>query len=275
MTWWTLIAGAPTAQAIPPGTAGLIVVDATLGPVTALLPAALGAAPLYFVRRNGVQNTVTLAPIGQDVLLPAPESAPVLTLTADASVGLVPTAGGVWNILQSATGVMLREATVSALLAAGTIAGAAIESERIDAVAEGDMPRVLVFADVDGEAAGNGGTAPIFDVTLNLVVQCLVEAARHPDAVAALDLLMMQVQDALLTSSDWLKLLTAVKSVKTTRSLKPEGDRVVGDGRLQIGLTWTETYHPRETQPLSLITVATTPPAGTNPAGFTQTLPPA
>ena len=275
MTWWTLLAGAPTAQAIPPGTAGLIVVDATLGPVTALLPAALGAAPLYVSRRDAGMNLATLAPLGQDTLVPASASAPLLDLWPGDLVALVPTGGDTWQVVQSALGVVLREATVAVLLAAGTTAGAAIESERIDAVAEGDMPRVLVFADADAEGVGGGGTAPAFDVTLNLVVQCLVEAARHPDAVAALDLLMMQVQDALLSDPTWLSLGAAVKNVKTTRSLKPEGDRVVGDGRLQIALTWTEIYRPRVTQPLSLITVATTPPAGTNPAGFTQTLPPA
>ncbi len=274
MTWWTLLAGAPTAQAIAPGTSGLIVVDASAGPITATLPAALGAKPLYFTRRDAGANLVTLAPIGQDSLTPAEASAPALNLWPGDLVALLPQASG-WQVMQSALGVVLREATVFTLLAASTIAGAAIESERVDAVAAGDMPRVLVFADEDAEGTGNGGTAPSFTVTLNMVVQCLVEGARRADAVAALDLLMMQVKDALLSDPTWLSLSAAVKSVKTTRSLKPDGDRVVGDGRLQIALEWTEIYRPRVTQPLSLVTAATTPPAGTSPVGFTQTLPPA
>lgn len=138
-----------------------------------------------------------------------------------------------------------------------------VEAERIDVVETGATPRVIVYADENATSKSRGGTAPAFDVTMQMVVQCLVSRATRADAVADIDALIAQVKDGLLRDPNWVKLMANVHSFRVQRSFKPEGDLIIGDGRLLIEGGWTEIYRPRVSQPLSTITLTTTPPAGT------------
>lgn len=154
----------------------------------------------------------------------------------------------------------LRDAAVASLLAYGTLAFDAVEAERIDTVPSGSMPRVLVFADEEGQAKSRGGTAPAFDMTGTLIVQCLVERAQRADAVADLDALIAQVKDCLFGDPAWTKLSGPIGSVATQRSFKMQGERIVGDGRVRITLSWIDKYPPRITTPLNTIDITIGPP---------------
>jgi hypothetical protein len=73
------------------------------------------------------------------------------------------------------------QVTVRVLKAQRTLAGDAVEADRIDGVASGDMPRLLVFWREEGEDVSGGSGPPAFAMELTLVVQALVErAARCP-----------------------------------------------------------------------------------------------
>ena len=273
MSWYASLAASPT-QPLPNGTAGLILVDPTAGAIAATLPPVLGANTLYLVRLDASPNLATFTPAAQDNISPAGVEAPALVLRAGDCITLVPGSQRTWLRRESGLGVAIREATVAALVAYNTLAGAAVESERVDGVAAGDMPRLFVYADEDAESVGGGGTAPAFDVTMNLVVQALVENARQPDARTNLDTLMMQARDCLLGDPVWVSLSAQVKSLRTTRTFKAQQNQIVGDGRMQIALAWTEIIRPRVTTPLSLVTLATTPAAGTRPVTVQLSLPP-
>ena len=147
----------------------------------------------------------------------------------------------------------LADATLSALLLANTQAGTAIEIERVDEVAAGDMPRIVIFYAEDMAGESPAGTAPRFKVTATLIVQCLVENARLRDVRNSLRVLMSQARAALLNNADWVKMTEAVHSLKIGRTYKSDAARIVGDGRLEFSLSWSETYPPDETTPLTSI----------------------
>ena len=277
MTWYTKLTATPAAP-LPANTSGLVLVDATLGAITATLPVASAAQGVAFVRTDASANTVTFAPQistgAADTILPASWWAPNLVMQPGDAFLLVPIAPRTWQVLESAHGVILREATAAALIDYGTIAGVNVETERVDAVASGSMPRLLVFADEDAQGVPNGGTVPAFDVTLQLVVQGMVERARRADAVADLDTLLSQARDALLGDPVWPTLVTRIGSIKTRRLFEPKQNLIVGDGRMQFELIWTESYRPRVITPLDLVTLTTTPPAGTQAIEAQVTLTP-
>lgn len=156
----------------------------------------------------------------------------------------------------------LRDAAVISLLAYNGIAGAAVEAERVDVVPSGSMPRIVVFADDDGQVKSRAGTSPVFDVSGTLVVQCLAERATKADAVADLDALVAQVKDCLLRDPVWLTLAGRIDRLRTQRSYKPQGERIIGDARIEITCAWVESYAPpRITTVLDGIDVTITGPA--------------
>lgn len=158
----------------------------------------------------------------------------------------------------------VRDAAVASLTAYGILDAGRIEAERIDNVATGDMPRIVVFADETADSKSPAGTAPAFDVTIHLIVQALVERATKQDAIAQLDALIAQVKDGLLEDPEWVALTDAIHSVRTQRSYKHETERIIGDGRVQIDCVAKNIlYRPRVTQPLKKITVTVAVPATT------------
>ncbi len=57
-----------------------------------------------------------------------------------------------------------------------------------------------------GQTASQGGTAPSFDTTLTLAIDCFVERAKLEDVREDLDLLAWQVKEALLGDAGWVSL---------------------------------------------------------------------
>lgn len=145
------------------------------------------------------------------------------------------------------TAALLRNAAVASLLAYGTLAGAAVEAERIDPVPSGEMPRILVFCDQNGEVASRGGTAPAFDERATLVVQCLAERAQAADLIADIDTLIAQVKDCLFGDPAWTVLSQRIESFRARTSLAAGrgGERLVGDARIEIVCSWKGIYPPR------------------------------
>jgi hypothetical protein len=170
---------------------------------------------------------------------------------------------------------ILREATVASLVGYGvTAAGVAVpvESERVDPVEDGAMPRIIVYADDSATSDSGPNTAPAFAVTCTLVLQMLAQRAQRADAVADLDAMIAQTKDALFSDPTWAALSAGISTVRVSRSLKFEGHRVLGDARMQIECTWREVYPPRVRQVLSTVTLTTTPPDGTQAIAAGSTL---
>ena len=108
------------------------------------------------------------------------------------------------------------QVTVRVLKAQRTLAGDAVEADRIDGVASGDMPRLLVFWREEGEDVSGGSGPPAFAMELTLVVQALVERAARDDAVRDLDTMILQTQLALLEDPEWNR-LAAIGSMRVAR----------------------------------------------------------
>ena len=155
----------------------------------------------------------------------------------------------------------IRDTAVAILLAANTDAADRVERERIDATQPGDTPRLIIYADDDAQSEAPAGTAPRFHVTGTLIIQMLVEAARKDDAVSRLDNLVQQVKLGLFCQPSFTTLCDQIASYKVSRSFKDSSSLIVGDARMQITLTWRETYEPDLTTELTAInlTVAGTP----------------
>ena len=163
-------------------------------------------------------------------------------------------------VLRDHTG-RVRQAAVEALVSYDTIAGDNVQAERLDAVPSSRYPIVLVYADDSAVGGAPAGTAPYFDVTCHMIVQVLVQHAQLGDAVDALDTLIEQVKDGLFGDPNWVRLTENISSFRVTRSFK-DGDRITGDGRILIEMTWRERYPPRITQPLRKIDVTVAPSGG-------------
>ena len=161
---------------------------------------------------------------------------------------------------------IIRQAAIASLTAYGVVAAGQIvpiESERVDPVEDGDMPRLVIFADDSGTTASAAGSAPSFDVTATFIVQALAQRAERTDAVADIDALVAQIKDCLFGDPAWVALSQNITSVRVSRSFKFEGRRVLGDARVMIECTWREVYPPRVAQTLATITLTAAPAAGT------------
>lgn len=145
------------------------------------------------------------------------------------------------------------DAAVRVLILQNTVARARVESDRVDEVAAGSMPRLIVYATDDYAGESRGGTAPRFQVTATVIVQCLVEHAQQRDAQGMLRTLIFQAMDALLCDPDWVQLTENVASVRVVRTYKAEGERIVGDGRIAFTATWRETWPPRVADKLTKV----------------------
>ncbi len=134
----------------------------------------------------------------------------------------------------------------------GAPLGVPIEVERLDPYPDEELPRIAVFAD---EQAINGARAsgvPALEITATLIVACLAVDASQIAVVALIDAMIAQVKDALLRSPAITSTIWLVEEVRTTRSFKPQAQRIVGEGRLvftvKIG---TKSYLPRVAAPLA------------------------
>ena len=136
------------------------------------------------------------------------------------------------------------QVTVRVLKAQRTLAGDAVEADRIDGVASGDMPRLLVFWREEGEDVSGGSGPPAFAMELTLVVQALVERAARDDAVRDLDTMILQTQLALLEDPEWNR-LAAIGSMRVSREFKGDEQLILGDGRIEFVMRWRESYQTR------------------------------
>ena len=167
--------------------------------------------------------------------------------------------------------------TLYGVLAPGAPAGAPlgvpVEVERLDPYPDEALPRIAVFAD---EQAINGARAngvPVLDITATLIVACLAVDASKSAVVATVDAMIAQIKDALLrspaiTSSVWL-----IEEVRTSRSFKPQAQRILGEGRVVLTVKIArKTYNPRVTTPLAGVNVSVSAPAAPAPAPAAATL---
>lgn len=145
----------------------------------------------------------------------------------------------------------LRKTAVAALIAANTLAQTRIESARTWPTQSGAMPAIIVYDfDSNGEDQSGGGTAPFFEVTLSLTVDCRVEHASKRTAEAALDLLCAQVKLILLTPPTLIQHVNKIKSVRLAKTYAPEEaggkntEKHVFIGRFVLELVYFQVWEP-------------------------------
>lgn len=154
-------------------------------------------------------------------------------------------------IVQQDQAALIRSTTANILLAANTLAGDRVEQERVDGVAEGDTPRLIVMADQTAQTDSQAGTALTFQVTANLIVQALVEDTLLSNVVAKLDTLTAQIKDALFCDPAFTMLFQNVSSFRVVSLFKDGGAYITGDAHILISGTWREVYNPNPTTLLS------------------------
>lgn len=159
--------------------------------------------------------------------------------------------------IQQDQAALIRSTVAQILVAADTIAADRVEQERVDSVESGDSPRIVIIADHTAQTDSQGGTAVVFQVTLNLSIQMLVEDARLVGVLAKADTLTAQVKNALFCAPAFTTLVQNVASYRVVSAFKQGGDYIQGDVRLMITATWRETYNPAAS-PLSTIHATTT-----------------
>jgi hypothetical protein len=165
----------------------------------------------------------------------------------------------------------VRFTTASILAAADTLAGGRVEEERIDEIAYGDTPRLIVFADQNAQTESQGGSAVRFVVTVNLVIQALVQHATLDAARDNIDTIVLQIKTALLCNTTFVLTMENIVSYRIVSTFKGGGEGITGDARIQITGTWREIYQPVPGPPLSAIGVNTSQP-GTAGTGNTATI---
>lgn len=139
----------------------------------------------------------------------------------------------------------IRETTVAVLIAQKTLAGLAVESDRIEGIPSGAMPRLIVYAQEEGEGVSPAGGPPAFNMTLTLVVQALIERATRADAIRDLDALILQTQIALLEDPVWNRLAGEVAGMRVSRNFHGDNDLILGDGRVEFTMNWRQNYETR------------------------------
>lgn len=160
----------------------------------------------------------------------------------------VATSGG---LSDAAFTAQIQDTTVQVLIAQNTLAGAAVEADRVDEVTTADMPRMIVYAGEEAEAFSDAGGPPSFTVRCTLVVQCLVAKASKDAARAAVNTMLSQVQLALLEDPVWNRMASLIESMRVTRTYKPDSATVEADGRIEFIMRWRHDYLTREPGPLT------------------------
>jgi hypothetical protein len=181
----------------------------------------------------------------------------------------------------------LRKTVVETLRAANTLAQERVESERTWPTQSDAMPAIIVYDfEESSQDLSGGNTAPEFQVTLTLTVDCRVANAKRRTAEAALDLLCEQVKTYLLTPPVLTSLVDKINSVRLAKTFSAEDGKQgaakhVFIGRLVLELVYRQVFEPNLTAPftginyyLDALNVADPTGTYTPPFPYTPTAPP-
>lgn len=137
----------------------------------------------------------------------------------------------------------IRQQAVALLKAANTAAGAHVYDSRVSPNSKNKLPALNVYTLLqNGSGTAQAGTAPQFDTTVTLSVECVVSQA---DAWgAALDDLCEQVENALLCNPGFISEFDMVTSYSTAMQAKDEGENPIIKAVMSIGLKYTEQFDP-------------------------------
>ncbi len=159
--------------------------------------------------------------------------------------------------IQQDQAALIRSTVAAILIGANTIAADRVDQERVDTIESGDSPRIIIIADHTANTDSQGGTAVVFQVTLNLSIQMLVEDAALTGVLAKADTLTAQVKNALFCAPAFTMLIQNIASYRVVSAFKQGGDYIQGDVRLMVTATWREIYNPTPGLALSAIGVTT------------------
>lgn len=159
---------------------------------------------------------------------------------------------------------LMRARAVAVLKAANTLAGPYVDSSRDTPVKPEDQPRILVYA---GEVNRTllGFSPPSYKLTLDLIVLGLVSDAQLANAEAQADLLTMQIETAIATSTGFVFApLESISEINSSMKITGEGDRHEGQCLVTIKCVTTDIYAPNLTPfaPLEQIDLTVVAPNG-------------
>jgi hypothetical protein len=137
------------------------------------------------------------------------------------------------------------QATVRVLWAQRTLAGDAVEADRIDGVTSGDMPRLSVFWREEGEDGSGGSGLPA--VGMEFPLACC-RRWRNGRRRRDLGSMILQTQLSLLEDPDWNR-LAAIGSIRVSREFKGDEQLILGDGRIEFAVRWRESDQTRRAPP--------------------------
>jgi hypothetical protein len=162
----------------------------------------------------------------------------------------------------------MRTIAVALLQQAGTLAGDRVESNRATDVDEDEMPFLGVYTGHELKLLDTEGTNTLFDATLTLHVDVRVAHAVMPMCEYMLDVLIGQVQDALLTSpAFWMpqpngsRLVRKVPKIEIVSAIKQDAEVNYGVGQIAFDIAYNDNYDIEITQALATIGVTIIPNA--------------
>lgn len=138
----------------------------------------------------------------------------------------------------------LRDVAKAVIIAANTPCGDRVKSSRVWPRQQPTEAEALIYVFRERKQGISDGTEPQFRSFPMLAIKLRVTKANEDDAEAALDEVCEAVEDALLTSPAFTRLVEKVTAVETQIELKAEGQKIVAEATIGIEVQISERYPP-------------------------------
>jgi hypothetical protein len=153
-------------------------------------------------------------------------------------------------------------AVISALNAAGTLAGSNVFSRRIWSLTENQYPAILVSAPLETKHSLSRSLsgAATFDTEVSIALSLRI--AGKPSSSGSitvdthLDLLCAQVENVLMTDPGIISLIQGFGDVHTQYTVTAEGAPVLGDASIVAAYVLRQQFWPDNAVPLTEIDVS-------------------
>ena len=139
----------------------------------------------------------------------------------------------------------LRELVKTALLDAGTDAGRKVYTPRDWPTVTGQYPNILIQTPKETKIS-KGRFAPAFDTTVHVAITGRVEAGTAEKAEDLADTLADQIELAILTNYDLIKVLQQFSSVETDVLVSAEGEMHIGEVQMMVAIEVFQEFDPIE-----------------------------
>ncbi|PXX49375.1 hypothetical protein [Aquitalea magnusonii] len=161
---------------------------------------------------------------------------------------------------------LLRDAIVAAIQQANTLAGLSVWNNRDAPLMLPQLPAVIVSAPSEHKES-MGRNVPMFNTIAQIHINARVQAADLGTAVADLDVLVEQIEEAIFASPDITRQIQQFASVDTEVDFSAEQRYHIGEAQIVIALEFPQLYNPNVTTQLTDIGIHTqvTAPGASSP----------